>query len=154
MSNGLYIINLDTNERIHLQTVPKEIRIGGDSNFKAIASMGRNNPFYHYTGAEDSIEFTISWYANEDDRKDVIRNCKWLQSWTRADGDNSGPPDIRLFFGQLFRDGLFKLTSANYEMSLFDRPHNMLPTLAMQHLTFKRITQVNSEHGDIKNPNW
>lgn len=150
ISKGIYIINLNTNERQPIMMVPKEIRFEPESQFKVIASMGRNNPFYHYTGAEDTIEFDISWYATEEDRGDVMRACRTLEAWSKSDGDDSGPPDIQISWGDLFRGITWKMVSAPYVPSLFDRPHQMMPTLATQHLVFKKITEGNLTHEQIR----
>lgn len=151
-SRGIWIVNLDTNERLPIQMIPTEVRNEPEANWRAISSMGRNNPFYHYTGAEDTITFEVSWYTMTEDRLDVIGACKKLEAWSKSDGGKKGAPDIRIVWGKMFSDAIFKLVSASYQTKLPSRPHDLMPTLAYQNLTFKRISATNRDYADILNP--
>ena len=143
------LVDLSTLQRLYLQTIPKEIRYNPESTWVAIASMGRNNPFYHFTGSEDTIEFEITWYANQEGKQDVIKKCKWLESLTKNNGYDDKPPEVKFIFGELFKDSKFIVTKAPYSLGQFSRPVGMMPTLAVQQLTLKRITEDNLKRADI-----
>lgn len=140
---------------VELQCIPSEVEVSPESNFVTIASIGRNNPFYHYMGSEDIINFSISWYANEKSREDVIRNCKKLESFTKADGYTKAPPILWLKWSSkdtLFRDADWIMTNAPYNLSHFQDAYRngdeavrigLLPCVAIQKITMKRVTKTN-----------
>lgn len=143
------IVDLATLDKLYLQTIPREIRVNPDSNWVAIASMGRNNPLYHFTGSEDTIEFEISWYSDYYNRKDVLTKCKWLEALSKADGYNKPPSAIKFIYGDLFKNSKFIVAKAPYTLSLFNREFQMMPLLAVQQITLKRITTTNLTRNEI-----
>ena len=175
-ANDVYIVNISSSpeQAIKLQNRPNEIDFNPAATWAVVKSMGRNNPFYMYTGGEDTIKIDISWYAaNKDDRADVIKKCKLLESWTRANGYESGPPILHLIWGKsdIFKNQDFILDSAPYRLTHFQdkaivtkwevangestpSPSKVIdlklyPNFATQSLTFKRISSTNRTHLDI-----
>jgi len=169
-SEYISIYNLDggethvkTTEQFRFQTVPISLAIKPESKVVAIASMGRNNPHYHFTGSEDTLEFSVSWYATEESREDVIRNCRYLESLTKANGYLASLPRLKLFWGSknyLFKDHIWIMVAAPYELKGFSRGYkdndgnivntNMLPTYATQNITLKRISAHNLTTKEIR----
>lgn len=135
--------NNESLEQLRVQTVPTTLNVAGDSNFEVIPSIGRNNPFYHYTGSEDSLTFELDWYSIEGLRQDVIRKCRWVRSLTKSDGYNLAPPRIVLTFGHLFTNEQWIVESAPYRLELFDKEQGMFPRQAYQQITLKRVTDHN-----------
>ena len=161
-----------------IQNRPDRLRVEPAATWAAVKSMGRNNPFYFYTGGEDTITFDISWYSvDADHRDDVVNKCRLLESWARADGYSASPPTLRIQWGNsgLFEDDLFILAAAPYELTHFQnasrmmrrydndpdtgqritntvsQPYNLklLPNCATQTLTFKRVTKNNRTWEEI-----
>lgn len=147
--NQPYILDLNTLGRIYFQGLPQQIEVGGESNWVTLASMNRNNPFYHFTNSEDILKFTISWYANEESQEDVLKKCKWLRSLSKTDGNGKRPHHVQFSFGGLFKAGEFIVVEAPYTISLFNRELGMLPRLATQELTLKRVTEKNLTYSDL-----
>lgn len=167
-NNQIIIINPNTSPytKLVIQGMPQEVEVNPESNWAAVKSIGRNNPFMFYTGGEDTISFDISWYSMQEDREDVITKCRLLESWTRADGYNASPPYLYLSWGNsnLFKDDLFILASAKYTLSNFQNATRkevsrrvdsnqidlkLLPNCAVQSLVFKKVTPINTTHEDI-----
>ena len=154
-------------ESLDLQFRPPSINISSESAIATIPTIGRNNPFYNYGGSEDTLSFEISFYAAEENRQDVLYKCRWLESLTKADGYNTSPHRIKLVWGtegRLFFNQTWILVSAPYTLSHFiDKGYNknketgdlevqaygLLPTVARQQLTFKKITTKNNTYEDI-----
>jgi len=156
------IIDLDFNQGegktydyIDLPCIPLKVSYKPTSKFAAIHTIGRNNPYYYYTGSEDTLSFKVDWYSEKYSREDVIYACRWLETLTKANGDDN-PHRVRIMWGQddkLYKDQHWLLTSAPYETSLFNRGYrdpkqdmkyfstSLLPTQAYQDLEFKRITK-------------
>lgn len=151
IDRDLYIIDTVSGKSVKLPFVPKELRYNPESNFKAIASMGRNNPFYHFTGAEDSLEFEIDWFAQEEHRADVILNCKWVESLSKNDAYDNPPPPVILHWNiDMFKDSVWLITSAQYRLLDFQAHRNMFAQQAYQQVTLKRITTTNLKRSDIQ----
>lgn len=149
-------------DKLNLPFVPVELDYRPDSSFVGIASFGRNNPFYQFTGSEDTLTFNIDWYTNRQDRQDVIFNCRWVEALTKGNGYNETPHRIKLVWGKnnlLWADSVWQVVAAPYRLKEFNRGYkdrsnnfvstNMLPQAAMQNVTLKRITQDNTSFRDI-----
>lgn len=138
--------------RLELITVPSEIEFSPTPEWAVIASIGRNNPFYHFTGSEDTLSFTIDWYSNQDNREDVIYNCRWLETKAKADAYKADPHRILLQWGKedlLFQNILWIVQKASYKLSQFQRHRGMLPQQAYQEVILKRVTSLNLNMSEI-----
>lgn len=147
---------------LKLPFVPRELTYIPESNFVGIASFGRNNPFYQFTGSEDTLTFEIDWFSELNNRTDVIFNCRWLEALTKADGYLDIPHRVNLVWGKdnlLWDDAIWILVSAPYKLTQFNRGYrsksgeiistSMLPQQAKQVVTFKRITPTNRQTQEI-----
>ena len=160
------ILDLDFEEDLHKDTrrtnrltipfVPRELEYTPSSNFVTIASFGRNNPFYQYTGSEDTLTFEIDWFSKQENREDVITQCRWIEALSKADSYDDIPHRVMLNWGsenKLFLDEVWLVVSAPYRLSQFQRAYRnsdgqvksmfMLPQQAYQTVTLKRVTKEN-----------
>ena len=169
ISNQIIIINPNTSPPTNLviQGKPFNVEVEPETTWSTVKSAGRNNPFYIYTGGEDTIRFDISWYSTSKDRTDVIDKCRLLEAWSKGDGYTKSPPKLYISWGnsELFKDETFILWSAKYIIKNFQNSCNygtrdnpdivdlgLLPNLATQTLVFKRVTEKNTSHKDIMKP--
>lgn len=178
VNNQIVLANISSNPAtlLYIQGMPKEVDVSSENTWAAVKSMGRNNPFYMFTGSEDTISFEISWYAVQQDRQDVINKCKLLESWCKADGYLKSPPLLSIMWGSsdLFKDEFFILYSAPYRLSNFQNAYakvskdpssniskgysnyytrtkevidlKLYPNVATQQLVFKKVTGNNLTH--------
>lgn len=131
---------------IILPTVPAHLDFNPDPQWAVIASIGRNTPFFHYMGSEDTLSFTIDWYARNSQRDDVVFNCRWLEAKTKADAYREDPHRVMLKWGtedELFRDSLWIVFKATYKLSNFHKSVSMLPQQAYQEVVLKRVSDFN-----------
>lgn len=187
MTDGISIIDIDSNngvsaaftqlfgkrasyEYITLPFVPRELNYSMSSKFVGIATLGRNNPYYQFTGSEDSLTFEIDWFSNQLDRKDVINNCRWVEALTKSDAYDAVPHRIKLVWGQddlLWQDDIWIVASAPFRLKDFNRGYrkvkangltdprgefistSMLPQQAFQTITLKRVTSLNRSREEI-----
>jgi hypothetical protein len=147
----LYIIDLDTGEKLGLQGIPLKIPYNPESTFASIKPYGRNNPKLHYVGSEDTLTLELSWWATDEDKMDVILKCKWLESMTKSDGFKGRPHYAHLMFGGMYREAKWVIISAPYEIGLFDELKQMRPDHATQQVTMKRVTDTNRTLEEINN---
>ena len=152
--SNMWLVRLDSlgdeQEKLRIQTVPIEMSVTPESNWVAIPTIGRNNPFYNYTGGEDTLEFILDWYSTSEDNTDVINKCRWVESLSKANGYVKGPPKILLIFGKLFTRTTWIIEKAPYKLSLFNKSEGMLPRQAYQELTLKKVTDHNSSITEIR----
>lgn len=138
-------------EEIELQFVPGVLDYVPDSNFIAIASMGRNNPHYHFAGSEDTLKFDIDWHSYQENREDVILKCKHLEALSKNDAYKGPPRRVKLIWNSLmYSDAIWQVVAAPYKLSLFQAHRNMLPQQAYQSITLKKVTDKNMSYDDIR----
>jgi hypothetical protein len=149
---NLYFVDLVTFDRLEIQFVPDKLSYKPDSKFIAIESSGRNNPIYHYTGSEDTLTFRLDWHAKDEDRRDVIDKCRWLEALSKNNGWEEPPHPVMLVFGNLFETSTdnWLVTAAPYDLDNFRVASFMLPVQAYQEITLKRIANHNLDYKDIK----
>ena len=124
-SNQIILYNLTSKpyEYIVIQNRPNRLEFKGETSWATIKSMGRNTPMYHFTGAEDVIQFNISWFCDDPDHLDeVVNKCRFLEAWTKANGYQASPPVIQIQWGKsdIFKDHYYILTSATYTLENFN----------------------------------
>jgi len=150
-------------EVIRLPFIPKELEYNSASAFATIKPLGRNNPNYHFTGAEDKLEFEIDWHAFDWGRREVIEKCRKIESLSKADGYNFRPHRVGLMWGRddvLFNNMEFIVLAAPYKLTQFNKGNldsqgravstHMLPIQAYQQVTLGRITSNNLSKIDIE----
>lgn len=160
-SDGVYIIIKDAwgdypaLHKVKLPFIPKTLEYNAESTFAVIKPIGRNTPRYHFTGSEDKLEFEIDWHSFEENREDVIRDCRIIESLTKSDGYLRPPPMVLLQWGRdnyLFGDHEFIIIKAPYRMVQFNRSQiingvvqntYMLPVQAYQTVTLARVSSTN-----------
>ncbi len=155
IDRNLYIVDLvDPSNKIKIQFVPQELDYDPDSNWETVAAVGRNNGNYQYTGSEDVLKFQLDWYAESEDRKDVLLRCKQVESLTKNDGFDNPPHHVKLIWGDtMFSDATWVVIKAPYKMRLFQAHRSMLPQQAYQEVTLKRVTVDNTTISQIRNIN-
>lgn len=151
--NQPFIMDDKTLEVLYLQTIPSEIEVGPDMSWVAVAASGRNVPLYQYTGAEDTIKFTVTFYSNRIDGKDVWRKIKWLQSF-KNDGYKDPVHLVRFVFGELFRKSKFVLYATPARISNFHRDKGMMPALASIDIELKRVSEFNQLRSEMLDLNY
>lgn len=159
IERDMYIVDLEVRDEsnnvgyqyLKIQYVPAELTYTPESNWAVIPSVGRNNPFYHYTGSEDILQFTLDWHADDILRLKVIENCKWVEALSKADGYTKEPHVVKLIWGDLFQDSLWIVEKAPYRLVRF-QALGMRPVQAYQDVTLKRVINHNRTRSEILNP--
>ena len=142
--HNAYLIDLVTGEYLGLMGLPRQMDYENKTAYATIAVPGRNNPHYHFTGSEDTLSFEISWWSEEDGRRDVIKKCKWVESMSKADGYNADPHLLRFKWGEMFSKATWKVESVTTVYTQFHRERGYMPCCAVQTITLKRVTLSNT----------
>ena len=152
-------------ESLELPFIPREVQFSPENNLVAIASPGRNTPFYHYTGSEDTLEFTIDWVSLDDSnsKQDVIRNCRHIEAMSKNDGYDNSIATVIINWGSsnsLFKNMKWVIAKAPYKLQNFNKGFkdpvdkvfvgtSLLPVQAYQQITLKRIYDHNAKRNEI-----
>jgi hypothetical protein len=144
-----FLVDLVTLEKLFFQGIPNELDYQPESGWVAIASPGRNTPFYHYSGAEDTLVLNLSFFSDFISRDDVLKKCKWLEALSKNDGYDAKPHAVSLYWGQMFRDAKWIVYSAPAKFMNFNRQMGMLPQCAVVELTLKRISETNRSRSNM-----
>lgn len=151
MNNKIYIVNYrNPSERLELYCVPEKLEVSPGITMEVVGSMGRNNPFYMYTGGEDEIAFTIDWYSRTSTRRDVIEQCRLLESWGRNNGYAQSKPELLLVWGELFKNTLWTLKEMPYELTIFERGNGVLPRQGYQDIKMVKVVKRQTTWDDIR----
>lgn len=154
--------NIKAGTGIRFPFFPKELNWESDSAFGAIKPIGRNTSRYHFTGSEDRLEFEVDWHSFSEDRQDVIRDCRLVESLSKSDGYEKSPPIVLLKWGDqdhLFRNMEFIVVSAPYKLTQFNKAQQInkqtqlthsMPIQAYQRVTLARVSSVNLTTKDIQ----
>jgi hypothetical protein len=146
----ILLIDTISGETLELQYVPELLEITPVYNFQEIKTAGRNLPLYHYNGGDYYLDFEIDWSAAEENREDVIRKCRWVESLSFNNGFKGSINPVILSFGNLFKNRTWIVTEAPYKTSLFHGSRNLLPTQAYQKVKLKLISDTNPEKDFFK----
>lgn len=145
-----YLLDLVTLERVVFQSIPKDMKYKPEAVWLSVPSAGWNNPRYNYTGGEDVLNFSITWYSDEAGKQDVMRKLKWIESLSRNNGFDEKPHKVQFIMGSLFTYATWIVASAEYSLDQFDRTAGMMPRFASQEITLKRVTEINRSRTDIQ----
>jgi len=125
-----FVLVSDPEKRLYIQFVPDELNITRSASVQSVQIVGRNNPLYQYTAGEKLLSLKLDFYAEEENRKDVIEKCKWLEALAYNDGYEKPPEKVKLVFGELFTDELWSVKNVNYTLSNFNKEYGFLPQQA------------------------
>ena len=146
----LYLTNLQNLERLEIQFVPKELNLTRSPTYGDIQIVGRNTPVPHYTGGNTSLSMELDFYSSKEDRQDVVQKCKWLESLAYNDGYSSPPPNVRLTYGELFKNGeVWIVKSVGVRYTRFSSVNDFLPVQAFVSITLQLDPEFNLKRTNV-----
>jgi len=147
---NLYIILVSNPEhRLEVQFIPPELLIQRQGDVQAVQIVGRNNPLYQYTAGEKLLNFQLDFHADEENRRDVIEKCYWLESLVYNDGYSNPPERIFIVWGQLFTTELWTVKGVNYRLSQFHAEYGYLPCQAYLDLSLALDMDIDVRKSDL-----
>jgi len=136
-TNGqLYIVNLTTLEKLEIQFVPNEVVIDRSANMPEVVIIGRDTPNYQWSSGRQSLTLNLDFLANDENRLDVKAKVEWLMGLTRRPANNRKAPNVKLVWGDLFKDEVWVVPSVKPRYSNFNKVYNFLPQQAYVDITF------------------
>ena len=126
----LYLIAVDTLDRLDIQFVPLKLDLTRRPSIANIQVIGRNTPIYHYLSGETLLDLELDFHAMEENRKDVINKVRWLEHLTYNDGHKKLPQKVILVFGDLYNNDRWIVKSVKSTISQFNKQKGFLPQQA------------------------
>ena len=149
-----FVLVSDPEKRLNIQFVPPELNFQRSASIQAVQIVGRNNPLYQYTAGEKILSLQLDFFAQEEDRQDVLRKCQWLEALAYNDGYEKPPERIKLVWGDLFKDELWIVKSVNYKVSLFNKEKGFLPQQAIVDISLGLDTTNDVVKSDLITDGW
>jgi len=133
-------------ERLEFQFVPGEVgwnRTATDASYQV---ANRNNDQPQISGGNDIMNFTLSFYSDDNDVDDMKTKVVWLQSLSYA------PARLVkvLWGGFLGGDERWLVTSVNAKYSKFMESNEMRPQQAVVDIVFKLAPERNRTAAGVR----
>lgn len=141
-----YIIAIDSEpiEKLPIQYIPQEISWDRQANEERVDIVGRNIPYFHFTGGERVLPLKLDFYAAADLRDDVLEKIRWLEALTYSEGKGTTSQRVKVVMGELFRDETWVVTSVKPKISQVERR-----TFYPVHATVDVQLEQESKYGDV-----
>lgn len=128
--NKLYLVALDTLERLPIQFVPTALNMQRQGSYPSLEVVGRTTPVYQFTGGRKSISLDLDFYSIVEGREDVITKVQWLESLTHSNGPLAPPQRVLLVWGELFQGETWIASSVQTSLEQFSKLDEYLPIQA------------------------
>lgn len=145
----LYFVALKSLDRLHIQFVP-DLDITRKTDISDIKIVGRNIPQYQYLGGETTLDLKLDFHSMDEDRMDVINKCRWLEHLAHNDGYKKPPEQVKLIFGELFKEQIWIVKDVKYKLSGFNRSKGFLPQQAYADVTLALDLSSNPTWTDVR----
>jgi len=137
------ILNLQTGESLSFQYQTTELDDQNAGSWASIPSPGRNLPFQHWTGGEESITLELHWVAERLDKRDPMEKAEYIKSLRAADGYERSAPRVKLIWGEVFKDSEFVVHSAPFKAKYPDGQQGWRFMTILQNITLIRVSDSN-----------
>jgi hypothetical protein len=151
-NSELYIVELVRPfERLEIQFVPPVLNWNRKADISSVQIVGRNHPKAHFTGGSESLSFQLDFYSDVEDRSDVIKKVRWLQSLTYSDGSFGPARNVKIVWGSLYKKDVWAVESVNVKLENFAQKHGWLPQQAWVDISLTADPTKNLRIQDVRN---
>lgn len=152
LKSQLYILAVDDPQlgRLQIQYPPMEIVESREARVTPIPIVGRNEDLKQFGGGNTSLSFELKFFAVENGFQDAERKALWLKSMTYKEGDRQ-PSRIKIIFGDLFRDDIWVVESAEITRELFQPASDWMPRYVTVNLQLTKIEDQDRTASQIRN---
>ncbi len=146
----VYLISAQTRERLEVQFFPPSINVSRAIDLAELKIVGRNFPEYQYLSGSTEVSFELDFVAQNEDRKDVLEKCRWIESLGANDGYSRPAQDVILVFGSMFRGKRFVVKSWNYRLTRYDKEFELYPRRAVGTIVLAENPRTNLRTSQIR----
>lgn len=145
----LYLVELDNFERLEIQFVPKNLQRSRGSGTQSVEVVGQNTPIYFQGAGEDTLRFQLDFYSEDDNRRDVMEKCRWLEALTYTETSKDDATQVQLVYGKMFRGERWLVEGIRIQYENFHKRRGFLPQQAYVDLVLVRA-EKNIRKNDIR----
>lgn len=138
-------------ESLRGQFIQEEINWKRTAKYAEAVIVGRNHPRYHFIGGKDTIGLTFDFYSDEEQRDDVYRKIRWLQSLTYNDAGFGHVKHVKVTFGDMFKGQQWVVKDVNAKMSGFNKFYGLMPQRAIVDVILDLDVVNNLSRADVRN---
>jgi len=148
----LFIVELDHPfSTLEIQFVPQAIKSNRSAKLQTVAIVGRNDDLLHYTGGKETLKLELEFYAQDDSKKEVFEKINWLKSMTMNNGSNGKFRNVKLVFGDLFKNQVWAISNVSPDMSHLSAGNSWMPLRAKVNIDFILDPEKNRFIDDVRN---
>lgn len=135
----------DPREKLEIQFVPEFLPIKRTANLTPVYVVNRNNPRQHFTGGQESLTLRLDFYADDENKMDVVNKVNWLLSLTYDDASL-----VQLVWGKLYKKHVWRVASVTPTYSYFWPDKGMMPGQANVDLSLLLDPITDLRRNDIR----
>ena len=151
IKENIYIVQVSNpNQKLAFQFMPEGVENSRSANFSGINIIGRNDDILQFNGGSETLNFSIKFYSEKEDRSDVKEKIDWLKSLTIRDGNNSEYQNVILVFGEMFLNYVWVVTNITQRPQMFDESAEYRPIYAECNISLRLDPKTNLLWSDIR----
>lgn len=128
----IYLVKVDDpSERVILQFPPEQINNDRSVDIAKVKAVGRNNPVAQATSGDESLSFSLVYFADDGDFEKVKKNANWVKSLSYE------RPKVKFIMGSLYDDFEFYVSSVKITYEKFVSGSEFMPMFAKIDLTLQ-----------------
>lgn len=147
----LYIVEtVEPFSSLEIQFVPQEISNSRDAKLQTFTVVGRNDDLMHYISGSEKLDLTLEFMSEEANREDVYKKINWLKSLTMNDGYAGKYRNVKLIFGDLFKNHIWVIKTVAPKMTHLSQEHKWLPLRAVVQINLILDPEKNRYIDDVR----
>jgi len=137
-------------ERLEFQFMPTELNWKRSAKLSPIAIVGRNNDKQQFTGGRDTLSFKLTFFSDEENRKDVLRKTNFLRSLAMNDGRSGLVRNVKIVFGSFLRKEVWVVSNVDINYDNFNDQYAFLPVQAEVKIELILDPKKNNRLSDVR----
>lgn len=145
-----FITTLDGREKVEFQFVPREMEYSRSNKLVGIPVVGRSNDQYQYTGGTETLNFSLTFFSDDEGRENAMKQVRALSALGMNDGGFGPARRVKLIMGNLFPREIWSLKVVNSKVGNFDNRNNYYPIYATIDIQLVLNPRRNRRRSDVK----
>lgn len=138
---------------IEVQYVPAEINVPREAHMQNVTIVGRNDELMHYISGSERMSLTLDFHADDVNKDEVYKKVNWLKSLTANDGYAGKFRNVKIVWGDMFKNQVWAIQGVNPKYSHFSADNKWMPLRCSVQINLKLDPKKNRYIKDIRNGN-
>lgn len=129
-----FLATVDGSDVVEFQFVPNEMDDARTNKLVNIPVVGRSNDQFQYVGGEDTLNLTLTFYADDDNRENAMKSVRLLKALGMNNAGFGPARRLKLIMGNLYPREVWSLKRVSSQLKGFDKDNDYLPIYATVNL--------------------